>query len=219
MPSTTRGAFPYPAAADNWKTSIRSSVQALADRVAAVGMLWRQTTAGTRGVAGAVGTLHHSSDTDAVSLDTGSAWLDLRDAVKLGGRAAADYLTNFARAAVFLNQAGITADTDITGLTVTVPVAAGRRVKASVIVHVSCSVALDAYSVRLKRNGLQIAAGEGQAISAGNQQVVAFTVDDYPTAGSYTYKVSLARLGGSGTLTMFATSAVPAVLLVEDLDA
>lgn len=76
MGSTTRGAFPFPADTENWK-NWRIHLTVLADRLAVIGALWRQSTAGSRGAAGTSGTLHHSSDTDAVALDTGSTWLGL----------------------------------------------------------------------------------------------------------------------------------------------
>lgn len=82
MPSTTRGAFPYPAGADNWK-QVRLALQALADRQAAVGSLYAQGVASARPVASAAlaGTLWFSTDTGALDYCTGSAWISTRQVI------------------------------------------------------------------------------------------------------------------------------------------
>lgn len=76
MPTTTRGAFPYPAAGDNWK-QVRTAIQNLAQQTADVTALYVESVAASRPAVGVAGRFHRATDTGALSLDTGSAWIDL----------------------------------------------------------------------------------------------------------------------------------------------
>lgn len=161
---------------------------------------------------------YYKTDSDLLSIDDGAAWHDFPS--KAVTDAAYRSLTQGVnRAAVFANQTGISTDTDLTGLTTTFTAGTGRRYKINVTAHVAGTVTNDLFSLRLKKDGVQIAAAEGVITLANNQQSVSFTVDDTPTAASHTYKLSLFRPTGTGTLTLYATSVVPALLLIEDIGA
>lgn len=74
MPSTARGAFPYPADAD--APDGPAQMQALADQMAAVGALYAEGTAAARPAAAAAqeGRFYWATDTVQLSYCDGAAW-------------------------------------------------------------------------------------------------------------------------------------------------
>lgn len=117
---------------------------------------------------------------------------------------------------VTANQGPITTEADLTGLTATVTVPAGRRVKITVQGHVAASI--DGIGIiRVKEsttdlNAVQVPSGGG--VTGLFYQAVAIVA---PSSGSHTYKASLALAAGTGTVTHEASSARIAFILVEDL--
>lgn len=81
--STARGQFPYPEGPDNWK-QLRSYLRTLAEQAAAVSVLFVESTAATRPLAGVVGRLHRATDTGAITYDTGSAWQAINPGLDFG---------------------------------------------------------------------------------------------------------------------------------------
>jgi hypothetical protein len=117
------------------------------------------------------------------------------------------------------NQAGIGAtETDITELTVTITVPAGRQIKLTAGALLDASVVNDFYAPRIKEGTtvLQVAVVQITVIGQGLpwQQSVVIS----PSAGTHTYKVTMQRIGGTGTGSFLANpSNNPAFLLAEDI--
>lgn len=121
-------------------------------------------------------------------------------------------------AEVTANQTGITTITDLTGLGVTVVVGANRRIKVTGFIHVSVDTVSDTTATLYVRDasGTLIVARNRPV---GNSRQAGLMVQwiGTPDAGSWSPKLSLHREVGTGTLTMHASSTVPAFILVEDI--
>ena len=124
--------------------------------------------------------------------------------------------------AITLGYAQVTADQatpagDLTGLTTTVTVPNnGRRIKISFSLGHQATTA-DCFATDLIiEDGATIDTINVAIPLAGvayNQGVFSFT--KVPSAGSHTYKLSESKGGGTGTITMKASAASPAWILVE----
>jgi hypothetical protein len=146
----------------------------------------------------------------------------------VGLQAAQDILTaaNFSRLPggwigweeVYADQTGITTDTALTGLSVTVTVNTNRRLKVSAQMIVEATVATDRIAGYIKQDGVVIAnfIDDGDALATGGMMYSGWTVTA-PAAGSHTFALSIARTTGTGTIGMLATLTNPASLLVEDI--
>ncbi len=107
--------------------------------------------------------------------------------------------------------------TDLTGLTTTILVGAGRRIKVSYHLVIARSV-IDGYStIRIKEGATVLSqvfitndiAGVGETRSG----FILLT----PTVGVHTYKLSLERANGTGTTSLGASLNYPTFLVVEDV--
>lgn len=140
--------------------------------------------------------------------------------------AAADVNQNFdelgmlAYAEVTANQGTFTADTDLTGLTVTVTISAafataGRRIRIRGSVYLSSSVDKDAAFLKLKEGATQLSSASAivSSSSAGCRVIVEYYC--VPTAGAHTYKLVGAREAGTGNITMQAAASYPAFIIAE----
>lgn len=120
-------------------------------------------------------------------------------------------------AQVQANQTGITTEVDLTTLTVTVTLVAGRRIRIVGSILVQSTVAGDAMEMNIKEGttilqvGVEIEGLANQYVSIEKSVVI------QPSAGTHTYKLSLQRLIGTGTLTMIAAANATAFILVEDI--
>lgn len=110
MPAnTTRGGFRYPVGADNSR-NVRTDLQNLAEDIDDKAALIIESAAGSRPAAGVYGRFHRATDTGAVSLDTGTAWVSIPtelvgqayDSARLGGVAAPLYLLASDASAAYL---------------------------------------------------------------------------------------------------------------------
>ena len=113
-------------------------------------------------------------------------------------------------------QGSITTITDLTGLSVAVTVAAGRRIKVTGKILAKSSVATDLVvgTIREGSTVLQRFANHASgALYTSSQGSILLS----PTAGSHTYKLSLERGTGTGTIDHAADPTFPAFILVEDL--
>ena len=125
-----------------------------------------------------------------------------------------------APAAVTANQASITAQADLTGLTATYTAVANRKIRVAVIGQYQLTAAgsTDVWQSTIFKDGSQIQSFSQPVILGSRDsgfQVVAY---DSPTAGSHTYKARGGRgATGLGTYQMSASAAVPATIIVEDL--
>lgn len=123
--------------------------------------------------------------------------------------------STLAYAEVIANQGSITTEADLTGLSVTVTVPAGRRLKIVGECHLANATA-DAITVfRLHQDGVQVQSRTLAKASAGTDQIAHLECVLTPTAGTHTYK--LRAWAVSGTVTMVAAVTVPAFILVEDI--
>lgn len=118
-------------------------------------------------------------------------------------------------AQVTANQGTFTAETDLTGLSVTVTVPAGRRILISGHVLMSSSVADGTMRCSIFEGAALLNMDERTA--ATNTQGINPSVVLSPSAGSHTYKLSGLRAAGTGNLTMSANAIFPAYILVEDI--
>jgi hypothetical protein len=115
------------------------------------------------------------------------------------------------------NQTGITSDTDLTGLTtgsITVP--ANRLIRITAKLRLSGTVADGITIPSIKEDGTIVQYWYGKRHSTDDMTVM-FSVFRSPTGGSHTYKVSLQRFSGTGTVGNTADGTNPSFILVEDL--
>lgn len=121
-------------------------------------------------------------------------------------------------AQVVANQGGITAEVDLTGMTVNVIVGTGRRVKISGWGFFNSSVTNDIVRFLIHEDGVQIASGGAILPVTFSVGTSVFAVRT-PTAGAHTYKLRAARDSGTGSLSFNASAVFPAFILVEDIGA
>lgn len=115
------------------------------------------------------------------------------------------------------NQATFTTVVDLTSLTVTVTLVAGRRIRITGQTLLGSSVADDVASLNIQEGAtiLQIANVLCRPISTGFVANTSVVVQ--PGAGSHTYKLTGVRASGTGNITSFAGATFPAYILVEDI--
>lgn len=118
-------------------------------------------------------------------------------------------------AEVTANQSPITTEVDVTGLSVTVTVPDGRRIRISSALGITSSVNDDIGFMRIAEGGTNLAFAQAK-LNTNTESVFASIVLT-PTAGSHTYKIRAARTSGTGNLTVGAASTNPAYILVEDI--
>ena len=167
-------------------------------------------TSGTRPASPVDGMTIYETDTDRQLTYDGTNWLNPDNVA--GG--------TLGYAQVIADQTGITTETDLTGLTVAVTVGAGRRIRVTASVLVYGSVVSDEFIVNIKegatvlqRAGYDSLTGAGTSRPTSVERSVVLT----PSAGSHTYKLSLLRNQGTGSLTSSAGTTFPAFILVEDI--
>lgn len=115
-----------------------------------------------------------------------------------------------------VSQGSITAEVDLTSLTVTVTTTASRRIKISGWAFFNSSVANDIVRFLIQQDGVQVASGAAILPVTFNVGVPVFAVLT-PSAGSHTYKLRAARDSGTGNVSMNASATFPAFILVEDI--
>lgn len=120
---------------------------------------------------------------------------------------------------VTANQAVSTGtETDLTGLSVTVTVGASRRIKVSAVGIMSRSVADGITLGRIKEGATELARFSQHAPSAVTEfDAGAGWAIVTPSAGSHTYKLTMQRFSGTGTVTLNAAVGSAAAILVEDI--
>lgn len=122
------------------------------------------------------------------------------------------------RAVVTASQSGITAVTDLTGATVTFTALAGRRYKITGEVLLFSNTAATNMTLAIRKgSATQIQSRPTGLIAAGDLVTATATVDDVPGAGSVTYKLSVSRQAGTGTISTSIDSTRPDLIIVEDI--
>lgn len=120
-------------------------------------------------------------------------------------------------AAVTATQGSITTFVDLTSLTVTVTMVAGRRLRIKAFAHVQSTVANDIIGLRILEDGSQIVQGNISSPVANWGVGANAEIVRTPAAGSHTWKLQCGRDTGTGTISMAATATIPAFILVEDI--
>lgn len=121
---------------------------------------------------------------------------------------------------VTADQTGITTEVDLTGLSVTVTVNTSRRIRVTGSITMSVSVTDTAGLGRIKESTTVLRECSMQApqVTGGpGEETYEWSVILTPSSGAHTYKLSLARSVGSGTVSSKASTTRNAYLLVEDL--
>lgn len=116
-------------------------------------------------------------------------------------------------AQVTANQGPTAPPFDLTGLSVTVNVGSGRRIRITGQVLISSSVGTDTVGPQIFEDGV------GVHYTQAPQNQAAFTsIIRTPSAGTHTYKLTAIRIAGTGNLTNTAAPTGPiSYILVEDI--
>jgi hypothetical protein len=108
-------------------------------------------------------------------------------------------------------------DTDITGLSGTVAVPAGRRLRIHASAHLTSSVAGDEVDLMILEGSTRLQERVTTIDTATRLESMYSVIVVSPTAGTHTYKVAARRSVGTGTITMSAAATYPAFILIEDI--
>lgn len=130
--------------------------------------------------------------------------------INAGGELANGY------AQITANQAAIVGVVDVTGLTVTVNVNPGRRIKITACANAQNTNADQGCQFFIKEGSTSLENGITLNGNAGVSSSTMFAAVLSPSAGSHTYKVTAQNYVG-GTVTVTATTSNPAWILVEDI--
>jgi hypothetical protein len=142
------------------------------------------------------------------------AFHDLRSTVLT--RLTAAPLGVLGHAQVASAQTGITTEADLTGLSVTATVGAGRRIRIIVFGTISMDTADAAARLRIYRDASQtsLALIRMNTSSTLGENLECISVEA-PSAGTYTWKATLEAV--SNTAALRAASGQPAGITVEDI--
>jgi hypothetical protein len=120
-------------------------------------------------------------------------------------------------AQVTASQGSITTAVDLTGLTVTVNVLSGQRIKITgFVAQFSSTVSTDVAQLMIYEGGTMLQATIQPLVTGAGAGITSISVLS-PTAGSHTYKLMALRTAGTGTITLNAAATYPAFILVEAL--
>lgn len=120
---------------------------------------------------------------------------------------------------VVANQTGITTVVDITGLvTDALTIVANQLIKIEFDFLISSSVGGDTVQVNIQE-GATVLKSVSRALSAsvGVTESISAFLRLAPTAAAHTYKLTIQRSTGTGSLTLQASATFPGQLLVTDL--
>lgn len=119
------------------------------------------------------------------------------------------------------DQGSITTETDVSGVTLTVTLNASRRIRISAIGQHTATNADTVAQLTIKEGSTSIAYDRSPTAFANvsyNNAMEPWRIIT-PSAGSHTYKLTIQRLVGTGTVTLVADTDRPVALLVEDVGA
>lgn len=118
---------------------------------------------------------------------------------------------------VTANQASITVEVDLTGLSVTVTVPSDRRIRITGETNFVSSVANDYVELKIQQDGVQVQAGGVTIDTANISMKLPISVVLTPSAGTHVYKLRAVRGAGTGNVQLVAGATFPAHILVEDI--
>jgi hypothetical protein len=121
-------------------------------------------------------------------------------------------------APLIANQAGLGAgvEADVTGLSVTVTVPAGRRLRISTLALTQRTVGDGPTVTYIKEGGTYLQVMEVRQTIANIDESIGGSVIVSPTAGTHTYKIASDH-SGTGTRQITAAADRPSYILVEDI--
>lgn len=111
-------------------------------------------------------------------------------------------------------QGSITTATDVTGLTITITVATGRRILISAQMNLLSTITTDAGALTIMEGATQLQQG---IFPLTSQMSVQVQVILQPSAGVHTYKIQAARNAGTGTLSVNAGPTFPGWIMAQDI--
>lgn len=115
-------------------------------------------------------------------------------------------------------QSGISAITDLTGLSQAVTVNNTRKIKITFHSPGTLStVAGDRFRYYVREGATILQTIEGVAPGTSRAEGMTMTWSGNPSSGSHTYKISLERITGTGTLTAAADADGKMQMLIEDI--
>lgn len=120
-------------------------------------------------------------------------------------------------AEVLASQAGITTETDLNGLTATVTVPAGRRLRITVGGEISRTVADGRSRISIKEGATLLQVVDTFVTDTVGANTFQKSVVVSPSAGAHTYKATLTLTSGTGSTGLAAGASLPAFILVEDI--
>lgn len=117
------------------------------------------------------------------------------------------------------SQAGITTVVDLTGLATTVTVAANRLIRITGLTHPAAITNTVNPELRIQEGGTQLTADRLETIwhTSGFRTLIGQVLVVAPSVGSHTYKLTMVRDSGTGTITNTASATLPSFILVEDI--
>ncbi len=162
----------------------------------------------------AEGMFCYLDDTNVLQSYTGAAWVEVASSDGKAPRGVVAFAEN-----TTLAQTGITTITDITGMTVTFTGVAGRRYRVDGYLLLQSTVNGDTVNLII-RNSAGTFLSQGIYPLPSNAAANMCAVSLITTAtGSTTFKLSLQRQAGTGTMTANGGGTFPAQLVVTDIGA
>jgi hypothetical protein len=113
----------------------------------------------------------------------------------------------------------ITAGVLLAGLTTTVTVGTGRRIKATCKTNVFSDIIETSAYYEIRLDGVAMDRAYVNRLSGASEQTICWSSVSTPSAGSHTYTVFGIRNGGTGIVTNRSQAAQSTFLLVEDIGA
>lgn len=113
--------------------------------------------------------------------------------------------------------ANFTAEVDVAGLSVAVTAGTGRILRISAELMFVSTVSNDIVRLNIKEGATYLRRARALLNTAGFISLATSVEVVSPSAGAHTYKISVNREVGTGTITPFAGAQDPGFILVEDL--
>jgi hypothetical protein len=119
-------------------------------------------------------------------------------------------------AKVTSSQGSITSQTDLTGATVTVHVPPRRLIKVEYHSPLRSTVAGDRILLRAYEDSTELGIAGIHVHNASQTLMISGVAVSEPAAGSHTYKLTMQRASGSGTVSTEASSTNPMYIIISD---
>ena len=141
---------------------------------------------------------------------------DLADSVAAMGHGTPGGILGYAQ--ITSNQGSITSETNITGLSITVTVGAGRRLLLWGWSRMGSSVADDRFIIDIKEGSTYVGKVGDERVPTTSQGTAPYSGGHFvsPSEGEHTYRLTARRISGTGSGTVFADASSPSYFVVED---